>query len=183
MGCNFSDTKWEPDLTMMADVKPILKLYQGVSLPCPAIISERSSAFIAGKTMKLSKERLTIHKVVPWQKRKSIHEKWGFNSAQFGVWYGIEEWPDTTEVHLWGCDSLWSTNIESSTDEIVHKDLKFMNSQNIYMVWREYWDYIFSEFPNITFYVHGPEKPDLKEASNLIWSKTHDEMVRTRDSD
>ena len=168
IGCNFSDKKWEPDLTMMADVKPVLKLYQGVSLPCPAIISERAAAFVAGKTMKLSKDRLTIHRVVPFLKRKAIHEKWGMNSAQHAVWYGIDEY-SPTEIHLWGCDSLWSTNIESSTDAIVHKDLEFMNTQNIYLVWREYWNYIFETYPDIHFYVHAPKKPDLKEVDNLTW--------------
>jgi hypothetical protein len=170
VGCNFAHADRGLTWTMIADIKPVKKLYEGVALPCPAVLSERASAFVAGKTLKLDERRLTIHKVVPFLRRKAIHDRWGMNSAQHAVWYGIEEFqPD--EVHLWGCDSLWSTNIESTTDQIVHKDLTFMNSQHIYLVWRQYWNYIFNYHPNIKFYVHGPEKPDLEEAENYTWRK------------
>lgn len=170
IGCNFTQPDLNPVWTMIADIKPVKKFYEGYQLCCPAVLTERAQAFVAGKTIKLSTDRLTIHKVVPFLRNKEIHERWGMNSAQHAVWYGIEEF-SPTEVHLWGCDSLWSTNIESSTDKVVHKDLEFMNSQKIYFTWRDYWSYIFSENIDVTFVVHGPERPDLESADNYRWNK------------
>ena len=171
VGCNFAQPDLNPDWTMIADIKPVKKLYEGYQLVCPAVLSERANDYIHKKTIKLSEDRIQIRRVVPFIKYEDIHEKWGMNSAQHAVHYALEE-NQADEVHLWGCDSLWSTNIESSTDALVHKDLVFMNSQNIYFTWRDYWNRIFEDNPKTIFVVHGPEKPDLKHADNYEWRKT-----------
>lgn len=168
IGCNFAQPDLKPDWTMIADIKPVKKFYEGFQLCCPAMLSERAYDFIAKKTIKLSEDRLTIKRVVPFIHDKEIHHKWGMNSAQHAVYYGIQE-HEPTEVHLWGCDSLWSSNIESTTDAIVHKNLEFMNEQEVYYTWRDYWNKIFIDNPTIQFVVHGPEKPDLQEADNYEW--------------
>lgn len=170
IGCNFTQPQLNPTWTMIADIKPVKKLYEGIALCCPAVLTERAQAYTQSKSLKLDTNRLTIHKIVPFLRRKSIHERWGMNSAQHAVFYGIEEFKPS-EVHLWGCDSLWSSNIESSTDQIVHKDLQFMNSQEIYYVWRDYWNYIFESNGDVQFVVHAPEEPDLKPAKNYRWNK------------
>lgn len=170
VGCNFTNADLKPDWTMIADIKPVKKLYEGINLPCPAIITQRAYNFTAEKAVKLPAERMTIKRIVEFVRWDDVDPKWGMNSAQHGVWYGIEEHAPQ-EVHIWGCDSLWSTNIESSTDNIVSKNLELMNKTKIYLVWREYWNSIFYKYPNIEFVVHGPEKPDLKSADNYSWSK------------
>jgi hypothetical protein len=171
VGCNFAHKDLGLTWTMIADVKPVKKLYEGIELPCPAVLSERAHAFVAGKTLKLDEKRLTIHKVVPFLRIKQVHPKWGMNSAQHAVWYGIGEF-QPTEVHLWGCDSLWTTDITSTTDAIVHKDIVFMNNQHIYRTWRDLWSYIFKFHSNVNFYVHAPIEPHLDKSPNYRWVKT-----------
>lgn len=170
IGCNFSDAKYNCEWTMIADIKPIKKLYEGTNLPCPAVITERAANFGKNKAVKLPPQRMTVHRVVPFIHWPDVHHKWGMNSAQHAVVYALEEF-DVDEINLWGCDSLWSSDITSTTDQIVHKDLEFMNKTNVYFAWRDYWNKIISDNNNITFKIHGPEKPDLKEQPNLEWVK------------
>ena len=171
VGCNFTQPRYKPDWTMIADIKPIKKFYEGYRLCCPAILTERAHRFTVHKSVKLSKEFLDVIDVVEFIRWMDVCKQWGANSAQHATHYAIQRTPEVQEVHIWGCDSLWSSDIESSTDKIVHKNLEFMNTQNIYYVWRDYWDKIFSNSPNVQFTVHAPEKPFLKEAPNLKWNK------------
>lgn len=171
IGCNFTDEKFNCDWTMIADIKPIKRLYEGYNLPCPAVLTDRAHAFTEKKAVKMDPRRMKLHRVKPFLRRKNIHDRWGMNSAQHATWYGIEEFKPK-EVHIWGCDAIWSTNIESSTDLIVHKDVEFMNKTEIHFCWRDYWNYIIEHYAPIKFYVHAPEKPDLKEVSNLKWVVT-----------
>lgn len=171
IGCNFTQPHLNPHWTMIADIKPVKKFYEGYQLTCPAVLSERAYDFICKKTIKLSEDRLKIHKVVPFIRYSDVGKRWGMNSAQHAVHYAIEEFSPKV-VNLWGCDSLWSSSIESSTDSIVPKDLDFMNGEHIYFAWREYWNRIFIDNPEVQFIVHGPEKPDLKPTDNYTWRKT-----------
>lgn len=171
IGCNFTQPDLNPEWTIIADIKPVKKFYEGYQLKVPAVLSERAYDYITKKTIKLSEDRLQIRRVVPFIKYPDIHERWGMNSAQHAVHYAIEEY-SPKEVHLWGCDSLWSTNIESSTDEIVRKDLDFMNHTQVYLAWRDYWNRIFIDNPDVLFVVHGPEQPDLQHTENYEWRRT-----------
>lgn len=170
IGCNFSDEKYNCAWTFIADIKPIKSIYEGQRLPCPAILSDRANEFIEKKAFKPDPRNIEIYKVVPFIKRKDIHKRWGMNSAQHAVWYGLEEFKPK-EVHLWGCDSLWSSDITSATDKIVHKDLDFMNGTEVYYTWRDYWNYIIDINRHTKFIIHGYQKPDLKEEINMIWEK------------
>lgn len=168
--CNHGVPELDPDWTMIADIKAIKPLYAGRQLPCPAIITKRVKEFIDSKVCKIGEDRIKIKKVVDFIHWEECDPKWGMNSAQHAVYHSIlEHNPD--EIHIWGCDSLWSSSIESSTDLIVPKNLEFMNKFHIYLAWRRYWNEIFRKYPNTQFIVHGPKKPDLDEADNYSWER------------
>jgi len=69
-------------------------------------------------------------------------------------------------VHIWGCDSLWSDDISSSTDTYIPS--KGCNN-SINELWRNQWDYLISQNPERTFFIHGKVTPQLQSQSNVRW--------------
>jgi hypothetical protein len=61
---------------------------------------------------------------------------------------------DYTEIHLWGCDSIWQDTQETRTDELVPRNrMQF----DLYMHWREKWQ----PYKNFNIIVHNTKEGTL----------------------
>jgi len=79
------------------------------------------------------------------------------NSAQHGTVYSIEVHTDHKDVHLWGIDSFWSTDLESRTDAYVRPNQKAPRVKpRITRQWNGYWHKIFSSNSDRNFLIHKP---------------------------
>lgn len=165
IGTNFSNVKFKPIWTFINDRDPFEKVITGeVKLDYPIVIStrvtEKSSLYEKDKKY----EHCTIQHVVDFIKYLDLHETLGLNSAQMATHIAVKQFKPI-EVHIWGCDSLWSSDITSSTDSVLPK----VKNPGITDLWRKQWDRLFSEYPKIEFIVHGSGTPLLQSQSNVRW--------------
>jgi hypothetical protein len=56
------------------------------------------------------------------------------SSAHVAVQWCIEH--DYSEIHLWGCDSIWADTVETRTDTIIERA---RIQQDLHIHWREKW--------------------------------------------
>jgi len=59
-----------------------------------------------------------------------------------------------TEVHIYGFDSIFETNLRSFTDLLLESDRSPQNTHRIASNWRPVFTYLFNEFPDTKFYLH-----------------------------
>jgi len=166
IGTNFSDAKLKPIHTFINDGKPLDMILSGeVSLEYPIVISTRAVEKAQLYEKKPKYDNTIIKFIVDFIKYDHLHERLGLNSAQMATVYGIKQFLPK-EVHIWGCDSLWSDDISSSTDSYIPS--KGCNS-SINELWRNQWDYLISQNPERTFFIHGKGTPLLQSQSNVRW--------------
>ena len=76
-----------------------------------------------------------------------------FNCGHLAAHYSAKRHqPD--EIHMFGFDSIFDTNMRSYTDVVLSSDREPANNYKLLDNWRPIWQGIFSEFPNITFYLY-----------------------------
>lgn len=61
---------------------------------------------------------------------------------------------NATEIHVYGFDSMFDTNIRSFTDLLLESDRSAQNTHRIANNWRPVWQGFFKEFSNVKFYLH-----------------------------
>lgn len=59
-----------------------------------------------------------------------------------------------TEVHLYGFDALFDTNLRSYTDLLLESDRSSQNTHRIANNWRPVWHGMFKEFDNVKFFLY-----------------------------
>lgn len=59
-----------------------------------------------------------------------------------------------TEVHIYGFDSIFDTNLRSFTDLLLESDRSPQNTHRIASNWRPVFTYLFNEFSDTKFYLH-----------------------------
>lgn len=59
-----------------------------------------------------------------------------------------------TEVHIYGFDSMFDTNLRSFTDLLLESDRSPQNTHRIANNWRPVWTGLFKEFANVQFYLY-----------------------------
>jgi hypothetical protein len=71
-----------------------------------------------------------------------------YNAAHYAADF-LLEFGECDGINIWGCDSIFQDNIESTTDQFVKKenpaDMKFIRN------WRRIWNDIFDQNPNVNF--------------------------------
>lgn len=75
----------------------------------------------------------------------------------------------TDELHLWGCDSIWTGDYTSQMDQLVPRSKRpDLNQQ-----WIPHWTNIFNDNSNVTFVIHTPEEAVLPVFPNNVRQQKH----------
>lgn len=86
-------------------------------------------------------------------------EKFGWlSSAHIATLWLIEN--NYKEIHIWGCDAIKVDTIKSTTDSLVDSCYKDTNTSGVSKVidnWREKWDMIVNEYPEINITFHNED--------------------------
>jgi hypothetical protein len=139
IGCNFPGEEYSVDATVICDEEIVYILKTTPNLiTCPIIISEK--VFEKLKELKLVDKYiiLCVFKVRDWH--NAAHY-----AAQYLITTGCEE------IDVWGCDSMFSETISSSTDAFVPKSDS--DGARFIKKWRAVWNALFVYYPDITFQV------------------------------
>jgi len=76
-----------------------------------------------------------------------------FNCGHLATHYSaVRHQPD--EIHMYGFDSLFDTNMRSYTDVVLSSDREPTNNYKLLDNWRPIWRDLFSEFPQIDFILY-----------------------------
>lgn len=139
LGCNIPSAEFSVDATVICDEEIIWILYQKPDLvQCPIIISTK--AYEKMKQLRIDSNYYIHHVFKP--------KEW-YNTAHYAAEYLVEFGCD--EIDIWGCDSIFSNDISSSTDEYVKKEDPV--GDRFTKHWRRIWNDIFESYVNIKFKV------------------------------
>jgi hypothetical protein len=138
IGCNIPGDAFSVDATVIADeeIVWILKSTPNI-IQCPIIVSTK--AWEKMKELRIDDQFTILHVFKP--------KEW-YNAAHYAADF-LLEFGECDGINIWGCDSIFQDNIESTTDQFVKKentaDMKFIRN------WRRIWDDIFDQNPNVNF--------------------------------
>jgi len=165
-GCNFSDPSFRPHFTSVIDVGAIKQILKGNTPAAPLLLSTRAAEY-ADKTDKDWRVKtVKVEAIMDLDKDRTVSRNLSMNSAQHATTYSILTYCDQVEVHLWGIDSFWSTNLESKTDAYVRPNQKAPRIRpKITRQWHGYWHKIFSNNPDHSFVIHKPIDTTLVDRS------------------
>lgn len=137
IGCNIPWT--EVDYTIIRDLDPIKVWMKDLSvIKCPSIISSDICSDIDPEFKShLVKLGLIVNvfETIP-----NLHWSTGHYAAKLAIDWGY------TELHLYGFDSLWSNNLDSSTREYI-PDAPMVDRY----IWRRTWHWLINDNPNVVF--------------------------------
>ena len=152
VGCNKPNT--DVDATVIVDLRFFYKLLDRIEplvISCPIITNEKCKKQFQAKNR--NTDKIILKEVYsPPIKFKAI------SSAHIATLWLIEN--DYDEIHIWGCDSLKTNSMESTTDIIVDGYYKNEDNQTVLEVinnWKENWDMIVKEYPNSSLIFHNEE--------------------------
>ena len=167
VGCNFSDPSLRPDYTVIVDVRAIKKFIEPEPyvLTIPAVVSRRAYDYVQKHHgwENVSHSVIEIIDAIDLIRDRRISKNLAMNSGQHGVVYSIRKHSCLgsihQDVHIWGTDSLWSTDIVSKTDPIARPNHKGSRVRpRITKRWNSYWKKIFIDHPYHTFTIHAPKE-------------------------
>ena len=173
VGCNFSDPSFRVHYTSVIDVAAMKHIVKGRVPSAPLLLSTRA----AEQADKISEEwrdrTVGIEAIVDLPRDRTISRNLSMNSAQHATVYTLRRYPDHSEVHLWGIDSFWSTDLESRTDVVVRPNQRTPRVKpKITRQWNGYWHKIMSDHTNHVFVIHRPSRgaelvSGFSDASNV----------------
>jgi hypothetical protein len=164
VGCNFSDVDLGPDYTVIVDAHAMKKFRggtkKGYRLEIPAVVTQRAYDYIdkdSGGWQTMAPGLIDIVEVIPLERDRTIARNLAMNSGQHATIYSIRRYNDQNEVHLWGIDSFWSNDLESTTDAIVRPEQRGRRVRpSVTRQWNGYWHKIFTDYSNHDFVIHKP---------------------------
>lgn len=142
IGCNFQQVP--VDVSVVLDCRPFM-IYKGNRslLPNRKIITSKY-AYPTIKEQGLEQEFDILHMV-------SVLEQY-VSAAHIATQWALEH--DYSEIHLWGCDSIWQDTQETRTDELVPRNrMQF----DLFVHWREKWQ----PYKNLNIIVHNTKDGTL----------------------
>lgn len=168
IGCNFSSPRLKPDYVIILDARPIQYIIDGHKIEYPVIISDVSYRHFAKKLYAFKKkpeDYLNIIQTIPRLKYEDISNDINLSSGHMAVITALEKHSERTRdpFHIWGIDSMWSSDILSTTDLIVDREhQKIYHRDNLTRVWTEQWKRLFTLNPERNFIIHSPSHAILK---------------------
>ena len=147
IGCNFQ--KHPVDVSVVLDCRPFM-IYRGNRelLPNRNIITSRYARLNTLDPLKMTNEFKILYELDYLDKYVS--------AAHVATQWCLDH--DYSEIHLWGCDSIWADTQETRTDEIVPRNRAQFD---LFIHWREKWQ-PYKQY-NITVHntVEGTQLKDL----------------------
>jgi len=170
VGCNFSDTDLFPNYTVIIDAGA-MKMFRGgdrgYKLEIPAVVTQRAYDYIdkdSGGWQTMQPGLIDIIDVVPLERDRRIARRLAMNSGQHGALYAIRTHKEHDTLHIWGTDSFWSDDLESTTDAIVRKNQRGRRIKpSVTKQWNDYWRKIFNDHSDHTFVIHKPSATSIVE--------------------
>ena len=157
VGCNLSDPSFRPHFTSVVDIAAIKVILKGYEPAAPLLLSSRAADQADKIDENWRDKTVGIEAVMDLVKDRTVSRSLSMNSAQHATTYSILAYSDHVDVHLFGIDSFWSTNLKSKTDIYVRPNQKSPRVRpQITRQWNGYWHKIFSENTNHNFVIHKP---------------------------
>lgn len=140
IGCNIPNDDIVMDSTVISDTEIVWILKNSPELiQIPIIISTK--VFEKLKEFKLDKHYQILSVFKPME---------GFNSAHYATLKLIDY--GCTDIHIWGCDSIFSDVKETTTSAFIETDHESI--EKLYRTWRKTWEKITKAHPDINFVYH-----------------------------
>jgi len=166
VGCNFSDPSFRVNYTSVIDVGAIKQILKGHKPAGPLLLSTRAERYAKKEDADWQDKISDIESVMTLRRDRTISRNLSMNSAQHATVYSILTYSNHTDVHLWGIDSFWSTDLESKTDAYVRPNQKVPRVKpKITRQWNGYWHKIFSNNSDHSFVIHKPIDTTLVDQS------------------
>jgi hypothetical protein len=132
VGCNIPGDEFSVDATVICDEEIVWVLKNDSSLiTCPVIVSTK--AYEKMKELRID-GNFYIHHV--------FETKDWYNSAHYAAEFLLGFGCD--ELNVWGCDSIFTDDISSTTDVYVKKE---SDTMRFVKKWRGVWHDIFERYP------------------------------------
>lgn len=80
----------------------------------------------------------------------------------------------TSELHLWGFDSLWSKDLTSDMDLLVPRHSR----PSLNKWWHPHWQAVFEDHPHTRFVVHLPDNQQLDVKNNNVIADYFKEVTK-----
>jgi hypothetical protein len=137
IGCNIPTKEFSVDATVICDVEVvwILKSNPALMDDTPLIIS--TNVFEKMKELKIVDDYIILDVFKP--------RDW-YNSGHYAAQYLIDN--GCSDVHIWGCDSIFESTLDSSTDQHIEKN---MDKERFIKNWRRVWEDIRVNNPTTNF--------------------------------
>ena len=165
-GCNFSDPSFRVNYTSVIDVGAMKQILKGHQPAGSLLLSTRAEKYAKKEDANWQDKISDIESVMTLRRDRTISRNLSMNSAQHATVYSINTHTDHSDVHLWGIDSFWSTDLESKTDAYVRPNQKIPRIKpKITRQWNGYWHKIFSKNTDHTFAIHKPIDTTLVDQS------------------
>lgn len=137
IGCNIPSEEYSVDATVICDEEIAWILKNDFTLiDVPVIISTK--VFEKFKEFKIDQHFTILHVFSP--------KDW-YNAAHYAAEFLIRN--ECDEIHLWGCDSIFSNTVSSTTGKLIPQttngDDRFIRN------WRRVWNEIHVNNPNVHF--------------------------------
>ena len=168
VGCNFSDPSFRVNYTSVIDVGAMKQILKGHTPAGPVLLSTRAKRYADKEDSNWRDNVSGIEFVMTLKRDRTISRNLSMNSAQHATVYSIDTHKNQKDVHLWGIDSFWSTDLESKTDAYVRPNQKVPRVKpKITRQWNRYWHKIFSNNVNHSFIIHRTDQEDVELVSGF----------------
>jgi hypothetical protein len=160
VGCNFSDVSLRPHYTVLIDVRAIKQFMSEdpYVLEIDAVLSTRAYNYLESHFGwdKVPDSAINVIDTIDLIRDRKISKNLAMNSGQHAAVYSLRNNKDQKEIHIWGTDSFWTRDIQSSTDPIARpKHSGPRVRPHITTRWNRYWSKIFQDFPRTEFVIHA----------------------------
>lgn len=160
VGCNFSDVALSPHYTVLIDVRAIKKFMSDdpYVLEIDAVLSTRAYNYLENNLgwNKVPNDVINVIDTIDLIRDRKISKNLAMNSGQHAAVYSLRKNKDQKEIHIWGTDSFWTRDIQSTTDPIARPKHKGPRVRpHITRRWNHYWKKIIDDFPKTEFVIHA----------------------------
>ena len=138
LGCNIPSSEFSVDATVICDEEIVWVLKNDLTLiQVPVIISTKVYEKLKEFRIVDHFEILDVFKPKEW-----------YNAAHYAAEFLIKN-TDCTDIHLWGCDSIFENTVSSTTGKLIQQttvgDTRFIKN------WRRVWNEMHIANPSVHF--------------------------------
>lgn len=149
--------------TLMCNIPLLTRPWDGT-----VIVDRRPVTWMKNNSYTPTKPVYTTQTVKDYAKKNNIQGDWfvigehkeRISAGVLGAEYLCRF---ATQIHMWGFDSLWSTDVSSKTDAIIPRARR----PRLEQWWRPQWQQLFDANPSVEFHIYLPQgaSVDVKNAN------------------